>query len=92
MSKPTKKKSVIVPILGGCLIALFATGAEAAPNFFMEGLTRIDSHEHGTTAFYYEGSKTKADSLTAKKDAPKFLQEGLARVDNHPYGATAFYQ
>lgn len=33
---------------------MFATGAEAALEFAQEGLTRVDSHEHGATAFYNE--------------------------------------
>lgn len=71
-----------------------------ATSFYQEGLTRMDEHEHGATAFYFEGSPVtkehKAEShhvvVANTSDLPPFLQEGLSRVDQHAYGATAFYQ
>lgn len=88
-----KKMSFIVPVLGGCIIALFVAETEAAPSFFKEGLTRIDNHQHGATAFYHEGSsENRDDVLAVQVDVPRFLQKGLARIDKHTYGATAFYR
>lgn len=83
-----KKKLLIVSLVMGCAVA---TVADAAPTFFQEGLTRVDTHQYGATAFYL-GDSSGGGSSGATGNTPKFFQEGLVRVERNAHGATAVYQ
>ena len=73
--------------------ATAAATADVPKTFFQEGLTHVDKHAHGATAFYFEGSLVAlAVQKAITRTSLPFRQEGLVRVNNHAYGATAFYK
>ena len=64
--------------------------------FTQDGLTRVDQHDNGATAFYHGASgklapKIKVVATNKHEINLAFVKEGLTRVDQHGYGATAFY-
>lgn len=75
-------------------MTVVATTADASPTFFQEGLTRVDTHTYGATAFYFvvEPQKTDLEAVAVAATDVTFFQSGLVRVDQHANGATAFYE